>query len=328
MDDITALYRGLKGPALDLKAGASVTLPVGMAGAGKVALVREVYLRIRERLLAMPPGLACVYGTPGVGKSIFASLFVLSLAGVDDGSVFYTAYGSPSVQSAWCLRGGCVFNVHQQDLTSALGEADCGDKLSWLVVDGRPCGEFVFAPTGSLRVVLVSSANLANQRWLREVDKMATLRLLMPPFSCSELEGISGAQSVRERFAQFGGSARLVLGGDSHVGWARTQVRGLGAQVLQQIMRDVEEGSSTERASSRILHLFLKPAADTGGGEAVADLSALPADATTAAATAASTAAVVPAVWRATAPGGGGGASGAAADSRAQAPEPQGPSGE
>jgi hypothetical protein len=149
-----------------------------------------------------------------------------------------------------------VLEVPDGELTRVLADADVGAQPSWLVVDGRQCDTFVFKPSGSLRIVIVSSANLSKLKWLHELDKLATVRLLMPPFSCPELERIPGAVNVAERFAEFGGSARLVLGQAPCDGWARQQVLSLGANVLKQIMSDVEEGSKTERASSRILHLF------------------------------------------------------------------------
>lgn len=268
--NVTEWYR----PLLRVMAGkpglepnSRVEIPAGLTGKGVHALVREVYVDMRERLLSEPGGLlACVYGTPGVGKSIFASLFVLSLAERAPECIFYRAFSSPADVTTFCIRGAQVFRISDEALGDALHLADQGDKPSWYVVDGT--GGSSYRPYKSLRVVVVSSSNLEKNKWLHEVDKGATLKLLMPPFTFEELQQLSGAADtslLRARFAEFGGSARLVFGLLRHEGWARSQVRLLGADLLRSVMDDVAEGSKTERSGSRILHQI--PSAKLSAGD-------------------------------------------------------------
>lgn len=236
-----------------LEPNSRVEIPPGLAGAGVRALVREVYVDMRERLLAEPGGLlACVYGTPGVGKSIFASLLVLSLAERGPNSIFYRAFRSPTDITTLCIRGTQLFIVAEDEMGSALFQADHGDKPSWFVIDGTAAASY--KPRKSLRVVVVSSTDLENNHWLHKMHKEATLKLLMPPFTLEELRQLSDAPTLLDRFAEFGGSAWLVCGSEPHEGWARRHVRALGTDLLRRVMEDVAEGSRTERQGKRILH--------------------------------------------------------------------------
>lgn len=246
---------GVMAAPFDFERNKRVMIPSGLAGAGTNALIREVYADLRDRLLAAPGGLlACVYGTPGCGKSVFASLLVLSLAEGGPMCIFYRAFNSPAASVTMCIRDGRVFAIPDHMIGAHLLRADEDDKPSWLVIDGTACPSF--KPHKSLRVVVVFATSLLKNKWLRETDKSATLRLLMPPFAFSELQSLSRRPDLKDRFAVFGGSARLVCGREPHTDWARKQVRVLGSDVLRRVMSDVAEGSHTEAegGNSRILH--------------------------------------------------------------------------
>lgn len=194
-------WRSALDKSLSLRLGTVHQLPGDLFGNDHPVFVRGDYVELADNLLGHlnhfeRPGIreafaahSVVYGTPGVGKSVFAAILVGFIGTyTPNPTVLYHAAFTPSAD---CFLGffpdGSVRYISVQDahvLMSRMGPSD-DERLLWVVVDGKEPPEGTMATNWSrrLRTILVSSSNMEKHVWLDEWDKHVHLRLLMPPFT-------------------------------------------------------------------------------------------------------------------------------------------------
>jgi len=192
-------------------ASSSFVPSLGLCGAGTVGEVRRCYMvrrcyidiarEIMSHLNQMTPAYknVGVYGTPGVGKSIFAS-WLVSIIGASSprSTIFYFSGAVCETDVLVFFPDGTVKRMPADTCGSTIVDLDeNGDELVWLIADGDKPPFGLRDPQKNLRVVLVSSANLQNpkNKWLHEWDKRRRVALLMPPFSLEEV--LAAAETQR-----------------------------------------------------------------------------------------------------------------------------------
>ena len=273
-------------------AGETVQLPPDLCGWTDPVFVRHAHIELVRVILALqnhPDSKVkntSVYGTPGVGKSVFASLLVFYLAEQSPGSVvFYTAINSDSQGKFLVFRpGGSVRYMSAPEGTALISQlGDSSDTaLVWVIVDGYkpPPGTLKVTKNRCLRTVMVSSSNLEKKGWLHEWDKHVHFRLLMPPFSWEEMEYALTIRTppeqlqallavIGDRFAVFGGIPRLVLSVSEEPPidiWRDEMMPGASKDLLFRTLTDTAEGLQTASidGKSRLIHLY--PAAELPSG--------------------------------------------------------------
>ena len=189
-------------PSPDLFGAGSPVTPT------KVYIVRPCYVDLAEEILPLlnvkasessrpRAANAGVYGTPGVGKSIFASWLVSVIGASSPGSTIF--YFSGSLRENHGLQfgpDGSVLLLSSEVIADRLYHLDhYGNELVWLVADGIKPSFGLPQPYRNLRVIVVHSANLEKLKWLHEWDKRPDLRtFLMPPFSEEEISKAAAAR--------------------------------------------------------------------------------------------------------------------------------------
>lgn len=195
-------------------AGADLVLPEDLYGADEIGLsVRASYVVLVDEILrfakhthsrATTPGYVSnvgVYGTPGIGKSVFASYLVGALGALCRGdTVMYTAGQSRSSGRFLAFfPDGRVEYLNAEAgrrLLSDVGGNAASGQLVWLIVDGEAPPQGALVTLSRVRIVTVSSANLEKKGWLKEWDKHTHLRLLMPPFTSDEVMAAAARRVV------------------------------------------------------------------------------------------------------------------------------------
>lgn len=259
-----------------------VELPSDLCGSTEPVFIRDEYNEL-AKVIVSQMNLAdsdtkniSVYGTPGIGKSVFASLLIFYLARASPKSVvLYTACNSTSQGNflVFSPNGNVQYMSAQEGtvLISQLGDLDSSD-LVWVIVDGYepPPGTLNDTKNKRLRTVMVSSSNLDKKHWLHEWDKHVQLRLLMPPFSWEDMQYALKIRTppellverlvvAEERFLVFGGIPRFVLKDTPMVDvWLRTALPGADKDLLFRTLTDTAEGQQTASfyGKSRLIHLY------------------------------------------------------------------------
>jgi hypothetical protein len=277
-----------------LNAGDIVQLPTDLCESSQPVFIRDAYVELARVIMYLQNQRETtmknisVYGTPGVGKSVFASLLVFHLAAASPGSVvLYTACNSTSEEMFLVFHpDGNVLYMSAQDgvaLISQLGVSDTDtDTLVWVIVDGYkpPAGTLCTTRNSRLRTVMVSSSNLEKKGWLHEWDKHVDFRLLMPPFCWEEMQQALEIRTPSEqfqvrlavidnRFAMFGGIPRLVLSVSEEPPidiWRNEIMPGASKDLIFRTLTDTAEGLQTaaHHGKSRLIHLY--PAAELRSG--------------------------------------------------------------
>ena len=279
VDERTVSYwqKALRGE-LNLEAYATLQLPPDLAGSSRLVFVRDSYLELAHALLRQlqtfddigQGGNSAVYGTPGIGKSVFASLFVAWIGMNSPGAtVLYTAaHTRASDEYLVFSPNGSVRYMSAaagKALLMTLGNSQ-EERLVWVVADGKepPSGALAETQNYRLRTVLVSSSNMGSKDWLREWHKHVYLPLLASPFSWDEvllaalLRGVQQeAFPLADRCRVFGGVPRLIF--ESRVDpdqWLHEMVPRDQDKLLR-ILNDTAEGLQTQGAEkSRVVHLY------------------------------------------------------------------------
>lgn len=187
----------------------SFVLSPDLCGAGTINgvrrsyMVRRCYIDIAREILShlnkMEPAFqnVGVYGTPGVGKSIFASWLVSIIGASSPRSTIF--YFSTAVCETVFFPDGTVKYMPADTCEATIRNLDFnGDELVWLIADGDEPPFGLRDPYKNLRVVVVSSANLRVNKWLHEWDKRRRVALLMPPFWLEEVLAAAKTQRVTQ----------------------------------------------------------------------------------------------------------------------------------
>ena len=270
-----------------LQAGEVLQLPRNLYGNGHRVFVREAYVELAElvvgKLARGEVAHTGVYGTPGIGKSIFASLLVAfigaaSAGGAHHATVLYHAAHSMSSGGflAFFSDGSVRYISISEAKTLLARESVAGERLVWVIADGKKAPEEVVEAvefSNVLRTTTISSSNMGKHDWLAEWNKHVSFASLMPPFSLDELllaAELKGAppteearqqlrQLVRDRWLVFGGVPRAVLGASMYKveQWLLDRVP-RESNMLLRALRDTSHGDGTQGVdrTSRIIHLY------------------------------------------------------------------------
>ena len=205
-EDTIAFWQDARNDRVSIEPGQWIEcFPTDLYDGDSPMLVRDAYKGIAATMLegcyTNSPDIKkarsfLIRGTPGIGKSVFASYLVACLGHYVENVtvVYYSMYWQEDGVLVFTAEGPVGYIQHAKIIDYLCDIEENGGPV-WIIMDNKDPGQGILLPKRrpSRYLVTITSADLASStdKWIREWDKHVDCRLLMPAFSLVETEAVA-----------------------------------------------------------------------------------------------------------------------------------------